>query len=109
MEIFNKELEIMDDIMSAITQANAWQEVLERDELVEKAWAEWSQLIEQARNYLPEDLCDRLDNAACSISSSHGDAGILFGIYVANAVRTVTAFPGALSHHIVARMANREG
>ena len=103
-----KELEIMDEIMSAVTQTDAWQEVLQKDELVKKAWAELNPLMEQARNYLPKDLWVRLEDAACAISSAHGDAGILFGIHVADAIRAVTTCPGALSHHIVARLEQQE-
>ena len=100
----NKELEIMEDIMSAVTQTSAWQEAQEKDALVKRAWEKLDPLMEQARGYLPQGLWFRLENAVNGVSAAHGDAGILFGIHVADAIRAVTACPGALSHHIAARV-----
>lgn len=100
----NKELEIMDEIMSAVTQTDAWQEAQEKDALVKRAWEKLDPFMEQARGYLPQGLWFRLENAVNGVSAAHGDAGILFGIHVADAIRAVTACPGALSHHIAARV-----
>ena len=105
--INNKSLALMDDIMGMVTQADEWQDIQMHGPIITAATARWNAALEQAKALLPKELYNELCNAETDEVSAIGDAGILFGIHVADVIRDVASRPADLSRHIIERMVRK--
>ena len=108
MKYDKKNLALMDDIMDAVTQLDEWMETQQKDPRITYADNRWCTAIEQAMALLPRELYDELCEAHSSEVAATGDAGILFGIHVADAIRDVASRPMDLSRHIQNRIRRKE-
>lgn len=104
MKTQDKNLGLMDDIMGALNQADEWQEIQKKDPMITSADNHFNALAEQAKALLPEKLYDELYDAHFSVVSAMCDAGILFGIHVADAIKDVASRPADLSRYVLNRM-----
>lgn len=105
--IEDKNLTLMDDIMGGITQADEWNNIQTSDPMITAASDRWSVALEQAETLLPKELYKELCDAHTDGLSAIGDAGILFGIHVADVIRDVSSRPADLSRHIMERMVRK--
>lgn len=103
----DKNVALVDEIMGVITQAAEWQEIQMHDPIITAATNRWNAALEQAKALLPEKLYTELSNAETDEVSAIGDAGILFGIHVADVIRDVASRPADLSRHIQERMVGK--
>ena len=103
----DKNLALMDDIMGVVTQADEWQDIQMHDPIIAAATARWSAALKQAKALLPDELYNELCNAETDEVSAIGNAGILFGIHVADVIRDVASRPADLSRHIMERMVRK--
>lgn len=99
----SKNLALMDSIMIGITQ-DEWEERQKNDLMIADVDARWEAAMERARVLLPEELygelCDLHEDKALAVA----DAGILFGIHVADVIRDVAARPADLSRYALKRI-----
>lgn len=100
------ELEIMDELMNAVTQTDEWKRIQLQDARILEAERELYGVLEQVRQYIPAHLMAELEDAMCgAVPAAYGDVGILYGIQVADAIHAVAAKPTLLSRHIMERVA----
>lgn len=99
-----KNLALMDHIMNGITQAGEWDEIQTNDPMISNADARWHGAMEQAKGVLPKELYDELLYAHVAEIAATGDAGILYGIHVADVIRDVASSPADLSRYVLKRM-----
>lgn len=98
------DLSIMADIMNGITNADEWTRIQTTDPGIAAADDMWDKALSNARPYLPQDIYDELSTASASEASAYGDAGILYGIHVAEAIREVVAHPEELTRFWIERV-----
>ncbi len=97
-------IEIMDDIMDAIMQTDAWQDAQNNNEIIMIAQQRLLEVIAKVEKYLPRELQGELEDAICAQDAAYSEAGVLFGIHAAEAIRTVSANPEQLFKHMAASM-----
>ena len=100
----DKNLALMDRIMGGITQSDEWNEIQISDPQISNADARWHGAMEQVRDLIPDGLYDELCDAHVTEISAIGDAGILYGIHVADVIRDVASRPVDLSKYVLKRM-----
>ena len=84
---------LMGEILEAITQSEDWEDVQQNDPLIQKANAGFEAAIQEAKKYLPIDVFLKVNDAWGTSIKEHGDAGILFGLRVADTIREMAAHP----------------
>ena len=100
-----KNLSLMDDIMFVgLARTDEWNDILLHDPMIAAADARWRAALEKAKAFLPTEIYMELDAANADEVIANGDAGILFGIRVADAIRDAVARPADLSRHILERI-----
>ena len=105
MTEIDKNLSLMDDIMFVgLERTDEWNRVQLSDPMITTANARWRAALEKAKAFLPTEIYMELDAANADEVTANGDAGILFGIRVADAIRDVITRPADLSRHILERM-----
>ena len=100
----DKNLKLMDEIMCAIVQLDAWDDIRAHDPMISDSEDRWWAAMKKAESLIPDELYNELCDAHFAEASDTGSAGILFGIHIANAIRDVAARPTDLSRHIMERM-----
>lgn len=105
----DKNLVLVDEIMNTITGSGQgeWDEIQTHDPMIIAADNRFEAMMEQVKALIPEKLYNELYDAHSSVGSAIGDAGILFGIHVADAIRDVASRPADLSRHILKRIEGR--
>ena len=99
-----KDLALMDKIMNVFAQKGEWQEIQMNDPRITAAYTRFDAALERIE---AEDLHEELYDAYMAGVSAAGDAGILFGIHVAEIIRDVAARPADLSRYVLKRMEAR--
>ena len=102
-----KNLALVDDILSMVTQADEWEEIQLNDPRITAACVRWEAVLERTKALLPWELYAELSDARAGEIAAVGDAGILFGIHVADAIRDVASRPADLSRHVLKRIEAR--
>ena len=101
-------LSLIVDIMDAITDSQEWSRRQTKDPIIIDAEKRQSQALERAKAYLPIEIFNELDDANTRISSAYGDAGIMYGLYIAaniaDLLKEIGANPFALSEIYLERM-----
>lgn len=97
-------VQIVDEIMSCITQADVWFEAQQNDPAITAAKARRDKVLEQVEALMPRDLYVELEDATLGESSATCDAGILYGMRIAFALIDVASRPADLSRHVLHRM-----
>ena len=103
-----KNLILMDDIMQMVVQADEWQDIQTQDPRITAARVRWEAVLERAKDLLPWELYAELSDAQAGEVAATSDAGILFGIHVADAIRDVVARPTDLSRYVLKRIEARQ-
>lgn len=104
MMLNKMELNIMDELMQAITQTDAWSDLQRNDPLILRAENELNGVLERVRPLIPKELFIELSDCALgAIASAYGEAGILYGIRVADTIRDAAADPIAVAEHVLQR------
>ena len=99
-----KNLALMDNIMNGIMQTGECDEIPMHDPMITVADARWDAAIEQVKTLIPEELYAELHDAYMAGADAFGDADILYGIHVADAIRDVASRPADLSRHVLKRI-----
>ena len=68
------------------------------------AQASLDSVLEQVSRHIPKDLFIQLEDAILPLCAAHSELGILYGIYVAQVIREVSACPGEPSKHILRKL-----
>lgn len=100
----DKNLALMDSVMDVITQSDEWRDIQKNDPRITASYERWDSVLERVKPILPWKLYAELSDAHDSDLAVISDAGILFGIHVAEAIRDVASRPADLSRHILERM-----
>lgn len=98
------ELEIMDELMGAITQTDEWERIQLTDPQIKEAEAELDLAIKNISHFVPKEVYGSLEDCARNAAFAYINAAILYGIQVADAIHAVAAKPNALSQHIMDRI-----
>lgn len=105
-----KDLALMDDVMDTLTTSSAWQQVLATDARLCAADEVIRKHLDWIRKSVSEQYAFDLEDCINTWGDALTDAAILYGLHVADVIRTVPAMPGELSQHILDRItAAREG
>lgn len=106
----DKNLALMDKIINAITGdgQGEWNEVLMNDPAIIAANNHFEALLGKVETLLPDSIYGELSDAYSGGLAAVGEAGILFGLHVADAIRDVSSRPADLSRHIMKRVERRE-
>ena len=83
------ELSLMTDIFDAISGADEWSRRQMEDKCISDADNSFACVQEKLRPYLTKELFNELDGARARLTSAYGDAGIMYGIYVASVLRDI--------------------
>ncbi len=102
--IAKETLSLMADIMDGITSADEWTRIQTTDPGIAAADDKWDRALSDAKPYLPWAIYEELSNANASVASAYSDAGILYGIRVADVIREAAAHPEEISRYYLARM-----
>lgn len=92
-----RELAAVNDIVEAVVTSEGWHDILRNDPQIKAAEQAFGAAIEGCAND------GAIYDAALSLAGANVDAAILYGIHVANAIRSVSADPMALSRYIMER------
>lgn len=92
-----RELATVNDIVEAVVTSEGWNDILRNDPQIKAAEQAFEAAIEGCANG------GAVYDAALSLAGANMDAAILYGIHVANAIRSVSADPMALSRYIMER------
>ena len=102
-----KDLELMNELMGAISQTGEWERIEVMDPQVKEADERHTAVLNKVRNLIPADVYAELEDATLSYAFAVKDTAILYGIRVAGVIRARAADPVALSHYVVDRMKGR--
>ena len=97
--INQNDLAIMDAMMAAMTQADAWTDRLSSDPGIAAAESRWDKALEAARPHLPAAVYMELSGARGCALSAYSDAGILYGLHLAITLREMALQPVDLSRY----------
>ena len=92
-----RELATVNDIVEAVVTSDGWNNIQQNDPHIKAAEQAFYTTIEGCAN---EGM---VEDAALTLAGAYVDAAILYGIHVANAIRSVSADPMALSRYIMER------
>lgn len=99
-----KDMAMMDGIMGVVTQSDGWQEIQMQDPIIVAAEDRFKAAMDKAKGLIPEELYIELSDAHGAALMATGDAGILFGIRVANVIQGVASRPADLSRYTMEQM-----
>ena len=100
----DKNLALADEIMNSITQLPEWDEIQVHDPRIAVSVNRFRAALRQVKALIPEELYMELSDAHSDEVTYIGDAGILFGLHVADAIRDVASRPADLSRYILERI-----
>ena len=92
-----RELATVNDIVEAVATSDGWNDIQQNDPQISAAEKVFDTTIEGCANE------GAVYDAALALVGAYADAAILYGIHVANAIRSVSADPMALSRYIMER------
>ena len=92
-----RELATVNDIVEAVVTSKGWNDIQQNDPQINAAERAFEATIEGSANE------GAVYDAAMELVGAYVDAAILYGIHVANAIRSVSADPMALSRYIMER------
>lgn len=101
-------LSLVADIMYTVTDSEEWANRQANDPCINEAETLKENALEKAQAYLPRNVYMALSDAVTHIASAYSDAGIMYGMYVANALEKVIENPFALSGFYLDRMEANE-
>lgn len=104
MKATKKQIATMDEIMSAIIQTEEWADIQESDPGIKLATQGYKQAIEKIKPFLSFEMLDELDTAVAGCLSALEFSAVLYGISVAETIRTASANPAAVSRHMLERI-----
>ena len=92
-----RELATVNDIVEAVVTSEGWNDIQRNDPQISAAEKVFDTTIEGCANE------GAVYDAALALVGAYVDAAILYGIHAANAIRSVSADPMALSRYIMER------
>ena len=104
----DKNLLLMDDLISGITQTDEWAAIERNDPFIQSAANALSEALETLRESVPREVVDELQRRADDQAFAYINAAMLYGIHVAIALLDASTRPGDLSRHIMQRMGRDE-
>lgn len=102
-----KNLELMNELMGAISQTGEWERIETTDPQVKEADKRHTAALNMVRDLVPADVYAELEDATLSYAFAIKDSAILYGIQVADVIHAMAADPVALSQYVVNRIKGR--
>lgn len=96
-------LDIMDNVLGAITDSDSWQEVLCNDPRIEHTQNRFYNSLEKIRSKCGDALFEEIEDCFLGTINAHIDAAVLYGMHVGKALGVVTDDPCKLNDHILKR------
>lgn len=90
-------LEIMDDMMNAVTQSDPLERMVMRDPWIKRAEANLHTQIDGLQNY------EEIEDAVLDLANAYERVSVMYGIMVAQAIQAVSRNPALLTRHIMDR------
>lgn len=103
------DLELMNELMVGISQTGEWERIEVTDPQVKEADERHTAALNKVRHLIPAEDYAELEDATLSYAFAIKDSAILYGIRVADVIRSMAADPVALSQYVVDRMKGRRG
>ena len=89
-------IEIMREIMGTLFQTDEFIRLIQSDPESQKTNAALQNCLQEVKKYIPRDLFLQVSNAICENIAAENNVCILYGLHVADAFHTVSAYPEAL-------------
>ena len=105
MNPMKENMEIVDDIMNAVTQNESWVKIQQTDPMVKEAEDKLDACLDKLKGVVADDLIEELWDAALNLSCAYDYPSILYGVRVAQALHATAQDPVTLSRHIMERKA----
>ncbi len=103
--IDKKDLALMDDLMDTLTTSSAWQQILTTDAQICAAEEPLQKHLTWIKDNVSKQYALTLEYYINAWGVTLINAAILYGLHVADVIRTVPSMPGELSQHILDRLA----
>lgn len=105
-----KDLALMDDFIEVLVVSGAWQDILTTDPQICDADKVFLEHLDCLKERVSLQYALALEDLVTDYINTVSKAAILYGLHVADVIRTVSASPGELSQYILDRIAaDREG
>ena len=98
---------IMDDAMQVLTQTDVWDDIERSDPYIQQARRQFDAAAAKIEQACGRELCDDIEEASATMMSAYCDAGILYGIQIALAIREAALNPCEFSQHVLDRIAGK--
>lgn len=98
------DIAMMDEFLDMLTQSAEWTRINEKDPWIQSAYAEKGVMMEKASLLMEKKDYLELESALVMYESAITNAAIMYGIHVADAIRTISASPELVSQMVVDRM-----
>lgn len=106
--IDKKDLALMDDLMDTLMVSSTWQNVLRSNPQICAAEEELQKHLGRIEENIGKQYAFALEGLVSTLENEVIGAAMLYGLHVADVIRTVSANPGELSQYILDRMAGEE-
>ena len=104
----DKNFEIMDALLSFITQTDEWNYIQTHDPQILAAQKQWDETVDKIRAGVSDDMIDALEEAMLDYVTVRDDAAILYSLRVAIALIDAVNRPLELSQYVLDRIAFRK-
>lgn len=104
MKSTEKQIAIVDQIVSGVLQTDEWLNIQLNDPAIKRASEKFADVLDRLKPLVPEELADELDIAVGECLSALETPAIMYGVFVADAIRTVSANPSDVSRHMLERI-----
>lgn len=95
----DKHMELMDRIMGALFNSEEWDRITMNDPRICAITERVYKVMERLQSIVPYELYSELEDAIGHAETAYSDAGILFGIHVADTLRQTAANPAVYSDY----------
>lgn len=109
MKATKKQIITMDQVMNAVVQTDEWFDIQDNDPGIKRAYEAYHQVLDKLRPLITHELEDALRTAVAGLLSTQETPAILYGLSVAETIRTVSANPSAVSKRMLERTGRRTG
>ena len=97
------DLDLMDEIMDVVSESAGWCHIQKNDPRIQEAETEIQEHINWIKNYVSRKDALQLEDLICDSEAAVAYAAMLYGLHVADVLRTLSASSLKLSQQVFNR------
>ena len=101
--ITNFDVALMDDLMDGITQTDLWNQIQQTDPMLLEADKQLDDALAAVKTKCTDEELKAISDAASAYGTALDYAAIMYGIHVADTIRSVCANPSDVTRYIMQR------